>query len=624
LLLPLSLQRCNTAAMVTARMRGYSWSREKVWPVVLAVAFFGSSCAAGVQGEPIEDEDESGEAPTGSPPRKTSDTGTPSTSGGSAGAGGSAGGGSVPADASTARADAGVGPADALGSDSAPMQPAEPQCAPAGGGPYWVEEGAPVKFTVSCQSGKELPGEAFKLTNLPTGASYDPASRAVTWTPKLNQAAVYLIEISVPQYDEHGQVKVGVADKFDDPMNDPKVDPKTYTEEFGLPVMHLTTASNISRTTYSPAKIVYRGHSFTMPLAKYRGASSFGYPKKNFTLKFDKEDKFGEPNVLGFVKRRKIALITTFDDNSQVRYRMALELWNRMDPMNIQVKNYHLVLFLNGRYHGVYAFSDKIDHNLMQRHGLAETGNIFMARNHNGNFASWRYDEPRPQNQSIQKTSMSEGYKKKDGLPAEGSAGAFDDIAQLVRFVATSDNTRFTAEIGKRMDLRDVYNWIIHCTAIQAWDTLGKNSLHYHDPMGDGPWRIILWDFNESFGQRWQTARFLQMIDPKDVIYQASGGFGYTNRNWLWRRLWNDATFGKEVRARYGMIIRTSLSYEVVSEVFEEMVKQTQAAAPRDERRWRSQYRSYFKRSDYTTYEQEVALVRKWIKDRWTYLRGRY
>jgi hypothetical protein len=222
---------------------------------------------------------------------------------------------------------------------------------------------------------------------------------------------------------------------------------------------------------------------------------------------------------------------------------------------------------------------------------------------------------------------MAEGFEKKEGLPLMGQAGAMDDIIKLGNFVAKSDNATFTAEIAKTVNMQDHYNWIIYATAIEAMDTLGKNALHYHDPMKPAePWRLSLWDFNEAFGQNWraQPKPNLTLTDPAEIIYVATGGQGYTNRNWLWRRLWNHATFGPEVRARYGKLIRNEIKLDVVLASFEQMVKETADGARRDERKWGAMFRAYYTRPPTATYDAEVTYVRQWIKDRWGFLATKY
>lgn len=500
----------------------------------------------------------------------------------------------------------------------------------------WLEEGQSVEAQLRCALGSKSTANAFEVANLPPGASFDAATAMFHWTPTLSQAGVYTIEITHTESGETGNAKIGVADAFDKSGNQPIADPKTYTEEFGLPVLHLTVPDSIDshavdpetdKTTWNAATVVYRGHVYTAE-AKYRGNSSLKYPKKNYSLRFADEDQFSEVIIPGAVtSRRHLELVTTFDDPSQVRYRLALELWNRMDPSNVRVRQFGLVLFVNGKYAGVYGATDKISASLFGHFGYSDLGNLYMGIDHDANFAKFRYNEPKPQVETAAKSSLSEGYEKKDGTPEQGQAGAFDDLAALVDFVVNSTDAKFEAELAQRLDLDNYYNWFIHASAIQAFDTFGKNSLHYHDPSSDAPWRVVLWDFNESFGQRWQTARFEQSLKLADIVYQSSGGIGYTNRNYLWRRIWNHPKLSTQLKARYASMLRGTLSKGAVVTLFDEMVEQVATCAKRDDRRWQTEYKSYFRSSrsdDFLDSGGEAAYVRGFIERRWTDLLSQF
>lgn len=476
-------------------------------------------------------------------------------------------------------------------------------CSPVGG-TYWVLEGQPLTVPIVCASGDE-PG-AYSLDFVPAGLQLGPAS--LEWTPGLDQAATHTLTLTV-ETGETAALTIGVLDAFTDPGNVPVVDPATYTAEYGLPVLHLQTDPGIHADGYTPATITYRGHVFTAE-AKHRGAASLGYPKKSFTLKFDKDDRFSDPDEAGgFFNKRKVVLISTFDDNTYIRQRLAYELWNDLDPGHLQIQTYSAVVFLNGGYWGVYTVADHVDRHFMGDHGFAESGNLYKARTHDANF---RLTDVNDQPKGVPHA----GITKEEGAPVDGEPGAYADLDELVTWVATAPQAAFAAEVDARIDRRDYEDWWIFVTLIMGDDSAGKNAYHYHDPEG-GPWRYAPWDFNDSFGQTWQTARKGFDAHPD----------GYVWANELFERLLGDPSFGPALRARYAATLTDVYSLDRVLERVDELALQLADSAHRDELLWAAQYTSYGGwnfRGDFLDHDDEVVYLRQWISDRWAFVAGLY
>lgn len=488
----------------------------------------------------------------------------------------------------------------------APDLPPAVHCEPAAGGPYWLLEGESLTTAaITCATGTVLAGSDFTIEPMPQGAKYDPATATLSWTPTLAQGAVYELTITAVPSGETGTLKIGVADRWDDPNNVPVQDWDVYTEEYGLPVLHLESDPGINPDLYTPATVHYRGHTYVAE-AKWRGAASLGYPKKSFTLEFAKDDKFNEPAYAGgFVDKRKVVLISTFDDNAYVRQRLAYELWNILDPEHLQIQVYSGVVFQNGVYHGLYTFSDHVDGYLMEDHGLDQAGNLYKARTHDANF------------RLANKGTPHQGLTKEEGTPLDGEPGAYADLDDLVTFVATASDKNFHAQLDGRIDRRDYEDWWIFVSLIMADDSAGKNSYHYHDPVLKGLWRFAPWDFNDSFGQTWQTARKGFDAAPE----------GYVWANELFARLLKSPTYGGPLRARYGAALKGVYAVDAVLERYDAMVDETAASGLRDQGRWAVEYQTYGGwnfRNDFTDYDEEVLFLRQWIIDRWAFVAAIY
>lgn len=487
--------------------------------------------------------------------------------------------------------------------------PPQQQCDPQGGGPYWLLEGETASIPLSCATGLALDGDAFVPGPLPAGAVYDPVAAVITWTPALDQGAVYELAIEVPELGERGSVKVGVADRWYDPANTPVVDPGAYTEEYGLPVFHLFTDPALNADDYTPAGITYRGHVYAGAEAKLRGAASLWYPKNSYTLKFTREDKFGDPAATGgFTGKRKVVLTTTFDDNSYLRQRLAFELWNRLDPGHLQVQTYSAVLFRDGEYVGLYTVTDHVDGFFMEDRGYRQDANLYKAVDHDANFrlVTW---------EGADKETLHDGYEKKEGLPVDD----FADLEALVQLVDTAGDAELRAQLDQVVDRRDFEDWWIFVSLIEADDSAGKNAYLWHDPLAGaaGRWRYAPWDFNHSFGQTWQSERQSWDAHPED----------YAWANELFVRLLGDPTWGAPLRARYGQVLHGVWDAGAVLALVDEMVVEIDASARRDEAKWGAAYRTYDGwswRDDFLSYQDEVAYLRAWIADRWGFVDAVY
>ena len=131
-------------------------------------------------------------------------------------------------------------------------------------------------------------------------------------------------------------------------------------------------------------------------------------------------------------------------------------------------------------------------------------------------------------------------------------------------FVATATSKAFLAEIDTRIDRRDYEDWWIFVSLIMGDDSAGKNSYHYHDPLG-GPWRFAPWDFNDSFGQTWQSARKGFDAQPD----------GYTWANQLFVRFLAEPSIATPLRARYGEALAGVYAIDEVLALYDAMMGPT-------------------------------------------------
>ncbi len=496
--------------------------------------------------------------------------------------------------------------------------PAPTVCAPTAGEAKWVTEGQQVTATVTCSTGHTGAAVRFTVDNLPTGATFDEATATLRWTTGKDQAAVWNLVLRERSTNETGTLKVGVAENNGGPGNVAIVDPSKYTEEYGLPVFHLTYEPPLTSGSYKGARLIYRGRTYQVE-AKYRGATSGAFPKRSFTFKFPDEDLFDETVYGdGFVDKKRIALVTTFNDNSYVRTRLAFDLWSRISPDNIRVRTYSAVLYANNRYLGLYTVADLPHKRLMADHGLDKDSDLFKAVENDANFSRVRRD-------GTPKASLREGFEKKVGEPEMGQPHAWDTLEAFIGFVADSDDATFRAQFPQRASLKDYENWWIFNTLIHGTDSHSKNAYHAYDPNTQGPWRFIPWDLDASFGQNFDTTRTSPTTRSN-----------FTNTNRIFARLLADPTFSGPMRERYRSLLKNEVKLETVLALIDVYERETSAVAKRDWAKWELEYRAlgapgtvgegnfpnWYQRTDFNTYEQELEYVRQWVRTRWPALQS--
>ena len=457
----------------------------------------------------------------------------------------------------------------------------------------WVTEGETLEIQVEvrCSADERVRPERVQFVALPPGASYDPRTAQLSWTPDLDQAAVHDLYFEVTEIDEAGWLRIGVADAFDHPDNIPIVDPLRYPLEYGLPVFFLRDPDHES---YHPSSLIYTGRRYPNIEVKLRGQTSRDYPKNSYTLKFPNHDRFKEPeHGGGLTDRRKLVLTTTFDDNTYLRQRLAHEMWGLLDPRHISVKSYNAVVYRDGEYRGVYTVSDHIDRHLMGNHGLSIDGELFKSRTHAGSFLNAVHD-----------------MEKTEGYPEHGSPGWDDSLQALISFVRDSSAAEYRDGLDDYITVADYQNWWVFTTFVAASDSAGKNAYHYRESE-QATFRVVPWDFNASFGQDWRTLR-------------DSGQNKHLGRNGIWARMAADEAAREAMLTRAQEALEGPYALAGILSRFDQYYAEIEAAIERDWHYYQDAYRSFPRwaelREDFTTPSEEAAYVRQWITEHWAFL----
>ncbi len=366
------------------------------------------------------------------------------------------------------------------------------------------------------------------------------------------------------------------------------LDENQFTEN-ELPVFYIHPKP-VSKDFYSPVTLTYMGKNYQAE-GKIRGGISSIYPKRSYTLKFPDDNLFNAPDK-GFEDRKKIVLLSNFDDNSYIRNRLAYSLWNKMDN-TFKINTYSSQVYTNGEYEGLYTIVDFINDNYVERNGFNPEGELYKASTYESDF--YLHDE------------LNTGFDKKTGYPTAGYEGADTILENFILFINNSNVTTFNKEFDDYANIQSYYDWWFFTSLLSAGDSTTKNSYHFHEQ--NGKWHYIPWDFNESFGQDWNTKRRKVDFDPENHSI-----------NGIYNRLVMNPEFSDVYDDRYKNLLQTSLHKDEIMNEIDVLFDEVRESAYKDYSKWSKKYKHYLfwiDRDDYYSVDEEIEYIKNWITDQY-------
>ncbi len=307
-----------------------------------------------------------------------------------------------------------------------------------------------------------------------------------------------------------------------------------------------------------------------------RGGLSAEYEKKPYAVEFrEKGDWYTKVDValLGMRSDDDWILDPSYLDPLHMRNRIShdlfLALWDM--PFTPQgqsaVKGAFVEVFLNGRYHGTYVLSERVDRKLLD---IEEGGLLFKAR-------YTAFSDFRNKYRLV--------YPK--AFFAQECESAWAALEELWAFVEYSDDEKFAAGVVDLVDLRNVVNYHILLLVTSAMDNDERN--YFLARNGSGPFFFVPWDLDATF-------RTIQ----------------YWQDNFLIRRLMTLETYRAALKERWAEVRQTVLSEGELIHRFEDYYDSlaNSGAFERDAHRWPSSM----------GYREDFLFVKYWIHSRLSWL----
>ena len=351
----------------------------------------------------------------------------------------------------------------------------------------------------------------------------------------------------------------------------------------------------VSKDYFSSVTVIYKGITYKAK-GKIRGAQSAFYPKKSYTLKFSKKNLFSDPDNPLFTNHEKLILHSNFDDNSYIRNRLAYFIWNSLEN-DFKINSFSAEIYGNGSFKGLYTVTEFIEKSYFVRNGKSSGGNLYKGESWDANLFT--------------KADLFSGIEKKEGYPEAGDEGSYSDMKLFIEILNNNklSESEFSKIFSQVADVQSYYDWWFLVSLIKGFDSIAKNTYHYHDLSASGKWYFIPWDFNYSFGQNAKTERSSPNFDHKKV----SG-------NAVFKRLILNPNFHENYRKRYTRLLMNDLSLSNLINMIDKIYEEIHVSAKKDFSKWEKSYRDYIlwnERKDFTNFDDEVNYIKKWITNQY-------
>ena len=360
-----------------------------------------------------------------------------------------------------------------------------------------------------------------------------------------------------------------------DGENQGPVDPTVL----GLPVLNFD-GSYRSATKSKPvtvkATVKGDGLNFTCyATLKWQGNTSIRFDKKNYTVKFYKDEELNEKykfDPFGWGKENEYCLKANWIDATQARNVVNARIWGQicakrknLDPNLKDLPNYGAIdgypvlVYMNGEFHGMYTMNVPKDKWMFDmKNDETKRQAILMG-------AQWgdssRLFEEIPEGLGVQ--------WEIEHCSTENEDWVRESFNRVIRFLNTADDETFKRDLDKYIDKEASIDFMIFVYTIGGWDNYGKNILY---ATFDGKrWIPSVYDLDTTWGLYWDGTKYedtgigLPVVNKTQIIYQKA-------KNQLFVRLLD--THKKEIVDRYNELRGTVLSDKHLTEEFSGFIKE--------------------------------------------------
>lgn len=368
-----------------------------------------------------------------------------------------------------------------------------------------------------------------------------------------------------------------------------------YVTFTGLPVIDLSTNEGF----YASEEITGTAAFYDTDFAQHgieqseynghiRGNTSRMFPKKGYKLNLTYINEYGQEDknklsLFGMRKDDDWILHALYNDDTKIRDRLSMEVWDRMGAKEVSSDSYYgpqmtyVELFADNRYCGVYGLMEPVD---AKQLGLAEGDYSYKRKNPGG--IKYKYKDF---SEAEDIYAEIEGFEIKDG---NMKSGAWMPMAHLSA-VLTSDEWRGQLQESEILNEDSLIRMWVFIQMITGHDHTAKNMFFvakynedckYNYQFYFAPWDMDLTWGNVSVGEinSYYTAFEMDTVDNR-VRWEVADMLIEENYNQVKER----------IQSLYKELRKTVLTDRNVEEMILQLNHELRAsgAFARDKERWK-------------------------------------
>ena len=403
-----------------------------------------------------------------------------------------------------------------------------------------------------------------------------------------------------------------------------------------LPIVELS-ATAVSQKPFRPGTLCLHDPSAAADSTyavrlRYRGASALGFSKKSLAVKLvsatgAKIDR----SLLGMRTDNYWILDAMAVDRARMRNRVAMDLWMDMSTppyydargkkARTGVRGRPVEVFFNGRYHGVYHLTERIDRKqlaLAKTEGTEVRGLLYKSTQ----WSTWTllgFDGAQPPGYDNAGSVWNAWESKYPEPDADGTRTDWQPLRNAIALCATASDAEFRERVGEVFDLPVVRDYWLFCELLHAVDNSGKNMFWV---VGDVRKSMMLtpvpWDLDGTFGCSWDGHRsdVRSSNDYRRFLLQQG------HQNALFERLYklNPDDWNERLAERYRTLRHSHFDVNRLMARFEHYhrLMQLSGADRRERERWNGSGGIRLR------FSEELSFIRSWLEARLESLDRKY